>query len=348
MITYHQTEIDQLAVHYVGNKHNGEPLILSQNLVHLREQRLRDLLLPYFISPFKLPEYYGFTFSASDFTLNPLYQLITKIFDDPHQLHSLSVDIAKHLYDVSLHPQIKNGDLIVVYFSELNVDGETASAIGIFKSENKQPFVKLEHNDHEYNMQYEDGITTEKMDKGCIVFNLDKENGYKICIVDKSNKNAEAQYWKDDFLKVLIHNNPYHQTETFLNITKNYITDQYKQDFESGKTEEIDLLQRSMQYFKKNSNFDKDEFVEEVFHFEKVKDSFNKFDKEYRVQNDIAIEDQFDISNVAVKKQNKIFKSIIKLDKNFHIYVHGNREMMEKGEDETGRKFYKFYYYEET
>lgn len=29
------------------------------------------------------------------------------------------------------------------------------------------------------------------------------------------------------------------------------------------------------------------------------------------------------------KKQNRSFKSIIRLDKNFHIYIHGDRKLIE-------------------
>jgi hypothetical protein len=58
--------------------------------------------------------------------------------------------------------------------------------------------------------------------------------------------------------------------------------------------------------------------------------------------------DEFDISTQAVKKQAKVFKSILKLDKNFHIYVHGNRELIEQGYDEEKHmKYYKVYYREE-
>jgi hypothetical protein len=52
-------------------------------------------------------------------------------------------------------------------------------------------------------------------------------------------------------------------------------------------------------------------------------------------------------SESAVKKQARVFKSVIKLDKNFHIYVHGNRELIEQGTDEKG-KYYKVYYKEES
>jgi len=61
-----------------------------------------------------------------------------------------------------------------------------------------------------------------------------------------------------------------------------------------------------------------------------------------------GISDNFVISESAVKKQARSIKSIIKLDKNFHIYVHGHRELIEQGVDEAGRKFYKIYYSEES
>jgi hypothetical protein len=47
-----------------------------------------------------------------------------------------------------------------------------------------------------------------------------------------------------------------------------------------------------------------------------------------------------------VKKQSRGFKSIIKLYKNFHIYGHGDRKMIEQGSDEKG-KYYRLYFDEE-
>ena len=58
--------------------------------------------------------------------------------------------------------------------------------------------------------------------------------------------------------------------------------------------------------------------------------------------------DSFEISDNAVRKQSKVYKSVIKLDKNFHIYVHGDRELIEQGRDPDGRKYYKIYFNEET
>ncbi|AQY21015.1 hypothetical protein PG310_09455 [Riemerella anatipestifer] len=53
------------------------------------------------------------------------------------------------------------------------------------------------------------------------------------------------------------------------------------------------------------------------------------------------------------KEQNKnkvplaSHKTIIRLDRNFHIYVHGDRKKIEQGKDEKG-KYYKIYFKEES
>ena len=75
-------------------------------------------------------------------------------------------------------------------------------------------------------------------------------------------------------------------------------------------------------------------------------ESFNAYKDRYQSERDVVFEDSFEISSDAVKKQSRSFKSVIKLDKNFHIYVHGDRRMIEQGEDEKGR-YYKVYYKEE-
>ena len=120
------------------------------------------------------------------------------------------------------------------------------------------------------------------------------------------------------------------------------------EDFDVSKADKIDFLNRSVDYFKKNETFDKHEFEEEVFGDSNVIESFRKFDQTYRQENEVELADSFEISAQAVKKQARVFKNVLKLDKNFHIYIHGNREMIEQGVDENGRKYYKIYYEEEN
>ncbi|HMW97500.1 MAG TPA: nucleoid-associated protein, partial [Flavobacteriales bacterium] len=75
---------------------------------------------------------------------------------------------------------------------------------------------------------------------------------------------------------------------------------------------------------------------------------FDQYSERYGQENDVRLQDRFDISSHAVKSQARVFKSVLKLDKNFHIYIHGDRSRIEHGVDErTGRKFYKIWYDEE-
>ena len=47
----------------------------------------------------------------------------------------------------------------------------------------------------------------------------------------------------------------------------------------------------------------------------------------------------------VLRKQAKAFKSVIKLDQNFHIYVHGRRDWIERGfDDDKKTHYYKVYF----
>jgi hypothetical protein len=114
------------------------------------------------------------------------------------------------------------------------------------------------------------------------------------------------------------------------------------------KSDQLEMLNRSMDYFKTHDQFNLEEFTGEVIHHPEVVDSFILYKKNFETSRNYEIEDEFDINLSAVKKQQKLFKSVLKLDKNFHIYIHGRRDLIEKGVDEMGKKFYKIYFEEES
>ncbi|MFZ4799027.1 MAG: nucleoid-associated protein [Bacteroidia bacterium] len=341
------TQLEKVSVHQVGNKTNNEDLIISKDLLGLSDEKLKDLLMKFFVSSFSNPEFYNFSFSNNDFTLNPIYSYALQMFEHGSAFHINSINIAKHLYELSTHPQIKSGDLFIAYFANIQVEDEDVEAIGIFKSENKYDFLKLNQTNNIFDVSYNDGINIDKLDKGCLIFNTNADQGYKVCIIDKGNKGNEAQYWKDSFLQLKPCSNNYNHTKEFMNIAKNFVTKQLNEEFEVSKADQIDYLNRSVDYFKTNDTFDKQEFEQAVFKDEGVIESFRTFDEAYRMSNELDISDSFDISSQAVKKQARIFKSVLKLDKNFHIYIHGNRNLIEQGVEEDGRKFYKLYFKEE-
>src|SRR5690606_5275595 len=102
----------------------------------------------------------------------------SSIFEDSTSVHNSSVNIAKQLFEVSIHPNIKPGDLFVVKFSNIHLEGSNTETLGIFKSENRHSFLKLDNQTDEFHLTYEDGINIDKLDKGCLIFNVDKEEGF--------------------------------------------------------------------------------------------------------------------------------------------------------------------------
>lgn len=344
MIEFSNVELSELAVHWVGNKLRDEELNTFAEPAEVDEES-KQHLLKHFLSPFKSNEPYNF-FHQTDVSLNEVYAFSKRIFRDKGSFMDFSIEIAKHLYEHSTHPKITGGELSVCMFANCIYEGKKTSAIGIFKSDNKGVFIKYQTRKDRVKVTYDNGVSSEKLEKGCLILNLDKEDGYKVFIVD-TKQSSEAQYWKEHFLKVRPISNDYNLTKLFLSATKNFVTTQLPEEVEVAKTDQIDLLNRSIQYFKEHETFNKKEFEKEVLQNKDIITSFRKYDREFASEHSLETLDSFDISNQAVLNQSKIFKRVLKLDKNFHIYIHGDKSLIEKGKEKDGRKFYKIYYDEE-
>jgi len=323
-----------------------EGLSLSKKEVEI-EKELKDLLTHYLITPFKSNEYNNL-FHETDLNLNEVFVYVTKIFDDPKQLHEQSINLAKHLYDQSTHPKIKSGEFYTVYFKDCIVDGVNTEAVGLFKSENKDTYIKVYPRGEYFDLESDKGININKLDKGCLIFNIEKDNGYVVSVVDNTNKGADAQYWKDEFLHVKPRKDEYFNTQNVLSLCKNFVKEGLTEELDLSKAEQVDFLNKSVEYFKKNENFDMASFAKEVIVQPEVINSFNQYKSDYELARELTIMENFAISESAVKKQARSIKSVIKLDKNFHIYVHGDSKKIEQGVEEDGRKFYKIYYTEES
>ena len=343
-----EASMTRLAVHYTGNKQNGQPMLLSrqeQNLDTELRVRMAEALLQRFKDAH---ERYSFHHTSS-LDYHEVYNYIKKIFGDPAEFHPQSQLIATHLYEASVHPKIRPGELYVTFFTDILIDDTPKEAIGLFKAETRSLFADIDPSSDGLELSLKEGAELAKLDKGCLILNHHQDKGYELLIFDSNGKGEEALYWKDKFLGVLIQQNEFLHTQGFLTITKNFVTQKMPDDFEVSRTEQIDLLNRSMDYFKTHDQFNKTEFETEVLHHEELIQSFRQYDQQYRESNPMAPADEFYISPQAVKKQARVFKSVIKLDKNFHIYVHGNRELIEKGYDEALQKhYYKIYFDQET
>lgn len=348
MIGYSQGKIHHVSVHVVGNKTKGEDLKISIQALNTERDELQELLRIYFLSNFTSPEYYNFTFPDEDFSQNPIFQFASNIFSDRESFHTNSVRIAKHLYEVTRHPNIKSGDLYIAYLSDLHIDNTLVDAIGIFKSENKDSYLKLNASTKAFSLEADSGLNIHKLDKGCLILKTEAEEGFKILAVDNVNK-SDAQFWIKDFLNIKHRSDGFHHTKNFMTLTRQYVDNQMDEEFSVSKADKIELLNRSMNFFKTREQFNQHEFEEEVLADGSVIESFRNYERTFKSDADTDVLDNFEISAQAVKKQLKVFKSVLKLDKNFHIYIHGNRQLIEKGFDEgVNKHYYKIYFDQES
>lgn len=347
MISFSQVTFKTLAVHRVGNKLRGEGMLIAPSLYDLADEQLCTLLLDYFLIPFKQDETYRFAHDT-DLSLNELHAYCSAIFDNPKTLYEQSVHIARHLYNQSGHPKIQSGELYIAYFADCQLDDEITDAIGIFKSENKDIYLKPNDQNGELNISYEHGINIKKLDKGCLVFNTSADNGFRVAMVDKFAKNNEAQYWKDDFLHVeRVHDRSF-TTQNVIELCKDF-SDEIFTTHDTRK-DQIVFMSKSLNYFAEHDTFDLEEFATDVIEQpERIKE-FKQFKQHFEGQRDFDAGNEFRISQPTVKAMKRKFKSLIQLDTAIEIKLKSDltEQYIERGYDEQRQMyFYKLFFREE-
>ena len=91
------------------------------------------------------------------------------MFSNKGCFHEQSLNIARYLYEKSMHPKIKGGELYVAYINNCIIDGKYVKAIGLFKSESKDTFLMLNQNNESYEISSQNGVSINKLDKGCLI-----------------------------------------------------------------------------------------------------------------------------------------------------------------------------------
>jgi hypothetical protein len=346
MINLFNAQIESISIHRVGNKSRNESMFLSQNTTKLNDE-LNPLLKEFFLKPFREKEenYYQFAHEI-DLEYNTIYKLASEVFNVPTTAHEVSKKITTHLYEQSNHPHIKNGEVYIVHFSNIVIDKEKVDVLGIFKSELQTDFLQFEEKMSDLEINLLHGVNLNKLDKGCLIFNYKKEEGYKILTID-SNR-YDARYWLEHFLNVDVF-----QDENF--ITKKYL--KFCQDFAKDvilpaedKKEEIMFMNKSVNYFAKNDDFEETKFLNEVLDNPEFIPEFKNYKTDKGQKYSIEDVTQFPIANAAVTDARKKIKSVINLDTNVQIKLdfinsESAEKFVEKGWDEEKQMYYYLVYF---
>ncbi len=334
-------KINALSVHRIGNKSAVEGIELSKSPIFV-DETLNDILKAYFMKAFKDEERYMFIHPTS-IDLNAIYLHVTAIFENEDLFHKEGINIAKYLYDKSEHPNIKSGDLYVVHFKDCILDGETVDAIGLFKSENKDTYIQIKSIAGGFDIIGQKGMNLNKIDKGCLIFNLNRKNGYIVCVVDNSNRN-DAKYWVKDFLQLKRCEDDFRQTEQIVTMCKGFIS---KLPEEYDKATKAVMMNNVITTLKEESVSIKN-VLENAFDPVGVGDSFMSYANDFQIEEDISFNKPFHGKAESINKRSVKAITRIRLDNNFEITIHGNEENIEKGYDKTkGKRYYTLYFDEE-
>ncbi|MDB4835124.1 nucleoid-associated protein [Cyclobacteriaceae bacterium] len=346
-IFFHDIILQGLAVHQIGSKALGEGINLSDNTIDLAIE-VKPLLLNYFLDPFKdvLP-FYSFQKDIP----NEVLEIAESIFDNPPSLFEGSCSLLKHQYDRALHPKIKRGEVYVTYFRNVKFDGQYIDAIGIFKSERKETYLKVyQNNQSNLEVGKDQGINIKKLDKGCLIYNTNSDNGYAVQLIDKTSAKSEiANFWKDDFLQVELVEDDFFHTNNYLEMCKSFCDEVLSPENETAKSEQLLTMSKSLDFFCEEPSFSEEKFEKEVLQSDEVIQNFQEYKEEYEEKNEVKLEPTFHIHKEQAEQTRKKFRSIIKLDKNFHIYIHGDQDMIKRGFDSLKQQnFYKVYFNNEA
>jgi len=352
MLNTSRTEIVEFIAHYVGNKNNQQSLIMSDRPYQFKDDFTRDKIFEYMTSPFKDDIFYKFRQKTDDVFAYDVKNLIDKAFKSRTNFFEITKRLSTHLYDQTIHPKLKGGEVYFVYFKDIIIGGELCDAIGIFKSEKKETFITVDYNEadiNDINIDTNFGLNIKKLDKGVLIFNIEADKGYKCMLVDNSHKVKEAQlYWSGDFLNMVMKETPYMFTSNKINQIVSFCGEVLNEENNVSNKDKMMILNNSINHIKVSETFNQKAFEEEVLNDDNFIELFREHQKKFEETYGTPNLDNFEVSQTAVKENIKFSKSRIKLDSNFEVNIDGGHQMIENGYDEEKKmKFYKLYYVNE-
>ena len=335
-----------MIVHHIGNKTNGEGVGFSEK--ELGFTSIEPELLKLIEKSFNLNDLYHFYYEGT-VELNPVFSFSRTIFRNPEDIVNQSNHIAKILYDCSTHPKIKAGELSVIYLQGYELEGETVDALALIKSETRQSVLQLDRTSKGFVVSMNDAINLSKVEKGCIIFNVNEDKGYRISIIDNSSSSGDAKYWKESFLHVESYNGAHHQTASLINLATGFISSTVANDSSISAVEKAMIANRSKAVLSEaeSDTITFREYSHAVFKDSKLESNFSKYAEENEAS-DVTGTDFICIERKAINKRRSRI-STIHLDNNFEVLVRGGDDRILRGYDEdAGMNYYKLFFESES
>lgn len=330
-------KIKAAVVQRVGNKSNDDGVSFSDSLCQM--DGVEEHLLSLINSSFRFDDWKQFFF-IDDLELNPTYRFVSKIFNDESCLVKQANNLARHLYEQSIHPNIKIGEFYVVLLNGCEIDGVETNALGLFKSEVMETVLKVKMEKNHLVLSPEMGMSLKKLEKGCIVFNVDKENGYKVTVVDNTSSKTDAHYWADNFLHVRDCNDDYHQTVKLVDMFTGFV------QLQKGESEKDSAItaKKTVELLKSEEVLQVAELANIICDSEEQKKAFETYRQAYEEEHG-SFDDAVNIVAKAANRKPVTKMNILKLGKDFEVKIINPNADIVAGEDTVkGKNYYTLYY----
>lgn len=338
-INFSTASIHQLIIHRIGNKSKEEGFLFSESEEQVPEQ-YQDILNRYFLQ--SLPTEISYRFDLEEVDNVPvLFEAAGGLFGGEDFI-SCSRLIGQHLFNVSVHPKVKQGELYVVLFHNIAYENRFVRGLGIFKTEQKEPFMLLQELERQLTYRIQEGIGLRKPDKGCLILEAEAEDGYRIFTADFVSE--DSRYWKEDFLRIEQIADHHLYTKQVLETVREYASEVIGKT--AGRKEELAFMQESFQFMQAHEAFNAQDFSDSA----PERKQFASYLKTKQEQDEgWAIPDRFEVSDVMLKKNKKDIPSSIQLDTGFQIKLPFGREdreaHIERGYDPERQMYYYILYY---
>lgn len=330
-------KIKAAVVQRVGNKSKEDGVNFSENLCPL--DGVEEHLLRVIKASFKFDDWKQFYY-IDELELNPVYRFVSKIFDDEAAMVKQANNLARHLYEQSIHPNINIGEFYVVLLDGCEVDGIETSAIGLFKSELRETVLTVKMENNRLILSPEMGMSLKKLEKGCIIFNVDKVQGYKVAVVDNSGSKTDAHYWVDNFLHVRNCDDNYHQTERLTEMLTGFA----KQVSEESAVDGAIMAKKATEMLKSGKTLTVYDLADVICESEEQKKEFDAYRKDFEEEYG-GFAEEVNIVAKAVSRKPVSRMNALKLGKDFEVKVLNPEAKIEGGVDKkSGMKYYTLYY----
>lgn len=326
--------IKAAVVQRVGNKSKEDGVSFSDSLCQVGG--VEEYLLGVIKASFKFDDWKRFYY-IDDLELNPTYRFVSKIFADETAMVKQANNLARHLYEQSIHPNVKIGEFYVVLLEGCEVDGVETNAIGLFKSEVHETVLTVKMENNRLVLSPEMGMSLKKLEKGCIVFNVEKEQGYKLVVVDNTGSNTDAHYWVDNFLHVCNIEDDYHQTERLAELCKGFVEKVSEQSASDGAI----IAKKATEVLKSAETLAVADLADVICKNEEQKEEFAAYRKSFEEENG-ALKDEVVLVKKAVNYKPVSRMNVLKIGTDFEVKVLNPEARIEQGEDKNG-KWWKLY-----